>query len=158
MDITYTTDRKKFNYRVAGIFLSDGKLLAMRNERLPYFALPGGRVQLGETAEHAILREIKEELQITPTIIRPLWLNQSFFTEDVDKLQYHELCLYFLMDGSAGGLTAKENCFTYREGDRMHAFEWLKLERLQNTYFYPVFLKTAISHLPDHLELRVEYE
>lgn len=112
MDITYVVCQRKFNYRVAGILLSNGKLLAMRNERLPYYALPGGRVQLGETAEQAIRREIQEELQLTPAILRPLWLDQSFFTEDVDGMQYHELCLYFLMDSSSSDLAAKGDHFT----------------------------------------------
>ena len=47
----------------------------------------------------AVVREVEEELNITPKIIRPLWLNQSFFTEDVDKLNYHEICIYYLMRG-----------------------------------------------------------
>ena len=70
----------------------------MKDERSPYFYLPGGRVQMGETAEHAILRELDEELQIKPEIVRPLWFVQNFFTEDVDKLNYHEICIYFLVD------------------------------------------------------------
>lgn len=94
MDITYVSNRKKFNYRVCAIIISNNKILAMHDERSPYFYLPGGRVQMGETAEHAVVREVEEELNITPKIIRPLWLNQSFFTEDVDKLNYHEICIY----------------------------------------------------------------
>ena len=43
-------------------------------------------------------REVQEELGVTPKITRPLWLNQAFFTEDVDNLHYHELCIYFLVD------------------------------------------------------------
>lgn len=78
MDITYVSNRKKFNYRVCAIIISNNKILAMHDERSPYFYLPGGRVQMGETAEHAVVREVEEELNITPKIIRPLWLNQSF--------------------------------------------------------------------------------
>ena len=104
MDITYVSNRKKFNYRVCAIIISNNKILAMHDERSPYFYLPGGRVQMGETAEHAVVREVEEELNITPKIIRPLWLNQSFFTEDVDKLNYHEICIYYLMDISETGL------------------------------------------------------
>ena len=104
MDITYVSGREKFNYRVCAVMISDNRILAMHDERSPYFYLPGGRVQMGETAEHAVVREVEEELNITPQIIRPLWLNQSFFKEEVDNLDYHEICIYYLMNISATGL------------------------------------------------------
>ena len=112
MDISYVSGREKFNYRVCAVIISNNKILAMHDERSPYFYLPGGRVHLGETAEHAVIREVKEELNITPQIIRPLWLNQSFFKEDVDKLNYHEICIYYLMDVSKTGLLEKGERFT----------------------------------------------
>ena len=86
MDISFKSENEKFNYRVCAIMISDDKVLAMHDERSPYYYLPGGRVEMGETAEHAVIREIQEELGVTPVIIRPLWLNQAFFTEDVDNL------------------------------------------------------------------------
>lgn len=98
MDISFKCENQKFNYRVCAIIVSENKILAMHDERSPYFYLPGGRVALGETAEQAVVREIREELGVTPKISRALWLNQAFFTEDVDNLRYHELCIYFLMD------------------------------------------------------------
>ena len=82
------------------VIVSDGRILAMRDERSPYYDLPGGRVRMGETAERAVIREAEEELRVTPRIVRPLWLNQSFFTEDVDHLRYHEICVYYLTDVS----------------------------------------------------------
>ena len=158
MDISYQTGNETFNYRVGAIILQDGKILAMRDERSPYFYLPGGRVKLGETAEQAILREIAEELKITPRILRPLWLNQGFFQEDVTGLHYHELCLYFLIDISHTELRSKGDKFFLQEGLHQHTFEWLSYGQLQDAYFYPIFLKKAIFDLPETFTLRTEYE
>ena len=157
-DISYLVGSDKFNYRVCAVILSCGRILAMHDERSPYYYLPGGRVKMGETAEDAVLREVREELGVPAHIVRPLWLNQAFFTEDVDGLRYHEICLYFLVDGSDPELLRRGDSFTRTERLHTHRFEWLPLERLQNEYFYPVFLKTEIFHLPEHLTIRTEYE
>ena len=158
MDITFQTDDGKFNYRVCAMILSGGKILAMHDQRSPYFYLPGGRVAVGETAEEAVLREVEEELHIQAKIIRPLWLNQAFFTEDVDKQNYHELCIYFLMDISETDLLSRGEGFRCTEGKRTHSFQWLPFERLKEEYFYPLFLKEAIFHLPETFTIRTERE
>ena len=158
MDISFRQENQKFNYRVCAIMIADHKILAMHDERSPYFYLPGGRVKLGETAEHAVIREVQEELGITLKISRPLWLNQAFFTEDVDGLCYHELCIYFLMDISDTSLHKNGAVFTLTEGSHTHTFEWLPFERLKDEYFYPLFLKKEIFHLPEALTIRTELE
>ena len=157
-DISFVLGHDKFNYRVCAVIINDSKILAMQDERSPYFYLPGGRVELGETAEHAIVREIEEELNITPEIIRPLWLNQGFFTEDIDKLNYHEICIYFLIDISGTDLLKRGEKFTLKEGRHKHDFEWLDFECLENEYFYPLFLKKEIFNLPEQFTIRTEYE
>lgn len=78
MDISFKTDEGRFNYRVCAIMTYNGNILTMRDDRSPFRHLPGGRVQMGETAEKALVREVREELAATPEIIRPLWLNQAF--------------------------------------------------------------------------------
>ena len=94
MDISFNQESQKFNYRVCAMIISGNRILAMHDERSPYFYLPGGRVKMGEKAEQAVIREVREELHVTLKITRPLWLNQAFFTEDVDGVRYHELCIY----------------------------------------------------------------
>lgn len=157
MDISFVTESGKFNYRVCAVVISDGRILAMHDGKAPYYYLPGGRVRMGETAEQALVREIREEMGVTAGIVRPLWLGQSFFTEDVDGLAYHELCLYFLTDITETELPTGDR-FEVKEGNRTNSFEWLPFERLQDAYFYPMFLKKEIFALPDTFTIRTDIE
>lgn len=159
MDLTFKTPEGLFNYRVCAIIINNQKLLVMKDERSPYYYLPGGRVHLHETAETSILREIKEELEIDAEIIRPLWLNQRFFTEDVSHQKFHELCLYFLIDITQTDLLSKGDSFVlYENGTKRHRFFWMPFEELKNSYLYPEFIKEHIFSLPEHLEINVEFE
>ena len=158
MDISFIEGNEKFNYRVCALIINEGRILAMRDERSPYYYLPGGRVKMQETAQAAVLREIAEELGIEARIERPLWLSQSFFTEDVDGLSYHELCIYFLIDASGTGLLERGERFRLTEREHTHDFKWLRFERLRDEYFYPLFLKEEIFDLPEHFEIRTDTE
>ena len=158
MDISFNQESQKFNYRVCAMIISGNRILAMHDERSPYFYLLGGRVKMGETAEQAVIREVREELHVTLKITRPLWLNQAFFTEDVDGVRYHELCIYFLMDITDTDLQENGNSFILTEGKHIHTFEWLEFDRLKDEYFYPIFLKKEIFNLPDEFTIRTELE
>lgn len=158
MDISFNQESQKFNYRVCAMIISGNRILAMHDERSPYFYLPGGRVKMGETAEQAVIREVREELHVTLKITRPLWLNQAFFTEDVDGVRYHELCIYFLMDITDTDLQENGNSFILTEGKHIHTFGRLEFDRLKDEYFYPIFLKKEIFNLPDEFTIRTEPE
>lgn len=158
MDITFKTPEGRFNYRVCAMIIHDGRILAMKDQISPYYYLPGGRVQLHETADDAVLREVREELGADARIVRPLWLNQGFFLEDVTGERFHEVCLYYLMDISETDILSRGETFTCREGSRTHAYTWLPFERLEGEYFYPKFLKKKIFNLPEQLTLQAEFE
>lgn len=158
MDITFKTPEGRFNYRVCAMILQEGKILAMKDQVSPYYYLPGGRVQLHEAADDAVLREVREELGVDARIVRPLWLNQGFFQEDVTGERFHEVCLYYLMDISETDILSRGETFTCREGSRTHTYTWLPFESLEGAYFYPKFLKKKIFHLPEQLTVQAEYE
>ena len=158
MDITFRAAHGTFNFRVCAMIIHEGRILAMSDENSPYFYLPGGRVKMNETVDAAVLREVREELQIEARNVRPLWFNQGFFVEDLSRERYHEVCVYFLMDVSDTALLSRGDRFTLQEGGRTHEFEWLKFERLKDEYFYPVFLKESIFHLPDELTVLENYD
>ena len=152
MDLTFRMEEGTFNFRVAAVIAHEGKLLIMQDPEAPYWYLPGGRVQLHEQAEAALLREMGEELGIAPTIVRPLWLVQHFYFEVVNREQYHELGLYMLVDVSGTELLQRGEEFSVREDDHVNTFRWVEFEKLEQLYLHPVFMKKAIFHLPEQLE------
>lgn len=158
MDLTFKTEQGIFNYRVCGIILRDNKLLAMKNDRTPYYYLPGGRVNLHETAEDAVFREMKEELCVDVKIIRPLWLVQNFFVDDGSNEKFHELCIYYLIDISDTDLMHTDDVFVTRESPHNEVFYWLETDSLQEEYLYPLFIKEEINALPAHFQIRTEIE
>ena len=158
MDISFKNENQKFNYRACAMIIDNNRILAMKDERSPYYYLPGGRIKMGETAEEAVIRECLEELDAEVKIIRPLWLNQAFFNEDVDNIDYHELCIYFLIDIFKTDILSRGDKFFVYENKRKNSFEWLDFSKLKDEYFYPIFLKKDIYNLPDCFTIRTERE
>ncbi|MBO4883678.1 MAG: NUDIX domain-containing protein [Clostridia bacterium] len=159
MDISFKTPEGRFNLRACAVIIEKGRLLAMRDGHSPYFYLPGGRVRMNEAADAALRRELREELGVEGRIVRPLWLNQGFFTEDVTGERFHELCLYYLADVSGTGLPA-EGAFSRTDGGngRVNAFEWLPFERVKSEYLYPLFIKEALDSLPETFTILATHE
>lgn len=66
MDVSIRDDGGNFNYRVCAVMTDHDKILAMRDERSPFYYLPGGRVMIGETAEQAVIREVEKNWTSPP--------------------------------------------------------------------------------------------
>lgn len=156
MDLTFRMEEGTFNFRVAAVMIHEGKLLVMQDTQSPYWYLPGGRVQMHETAEMALVRELGEELDVHPCVKRPLWLVQNFYEEDVNREQYHELGLYCLVDISETALLERGEEFTTQEEGQVNTFRWVPFEELKGMYLYPLFIKSEVFRLPDHLQLITE--
>ena len=146
MDISFKSPEGAFNYRAAAIIIHDGRLLVLQDEGIPHDYLPGGRVHLGEPAEEALAREIREELDMELPPHRLAFMAESFFT--LMGIRYHEMCLYYLMEAPSELLSRGER-FTRVEGEEVHHFRWVKFEELRGLSFYPIFLKERIFSLPD---------
>ena len=54
-------------HKAAGIIIQDKKLLVVKPTDKKFFISPGGSIEIGESAVQAVIRELKEELQIDVT-------------------------------------------------------------------------------------------
>ena len=147
-DISFSTKDGRFNYRAAAVIIHEDKLLVMRDEFCAYPYLPGGRVKVGEPAEAAVLRELREELNIRAEIIRPLWINQAFFKDSCRGENIHELCVYFLIDVTKTDLVERGNSFALRENYFPEEYEWMPFDELAENHVVPRFLHEKIHNLP----------
>ncbi|MDD3477558.1 MAG: NUDIX domain-containing protein [Candidatus Izemoplasmatales bacterium] len=92
-DIQFTIDQTRFRYRVGGLLIHEGKLLAITNPEEKVAYTLGGAVQIGETAEEALKREIWEEIGMTLSSSRLLFVHENFFEGRLGPI--HEIGLFF---------------------------------------------------------------
>ncbi|HEY3062276.1 MAG TPA: NUDIX domain-containing protein [Chloroflexota bacterium] len=141
--IVFDRSGARFNYRVGGVALRAGKVLLQSAENMGFWVLPGGRVEMLESAEIALARELREELAVEARIKRLLWLNENFFP--LDGLAYHEIGLYFLVD--LPDSVPFDSDFYARDAGVQLVFRWFALDDLPNVE--PSFLGGGLRDLPD---------
>lgn len=64
-------DAYRFPVSVKGVIIRDDRVVLLRNER-DEWELPGGKLELSESPEQCLAREIAEELQLTVEPVRAL--------------------------------------------------------------------------------------
>ena len=103
---------------------SEGRIFATQRgsgEWKDYWEFPGGKMEVGETAEEALRREIWEELKTRVTVGRLL------HTIEWDYPQFHLVMHCFLCGVESGRLTLKEH----------EAARWLRSDELESVRWRP---------------------
>ena len=134
----------RFNFRVAGVAYAGGRVLLQRVSDIDFWFLPGGRVEMLETAEDALRREIREELRVEADVGRLLWVAENFFA--MGGRQYHELGLYFAMRVPASVEAHGEGEFPGFDPAVDLIMRWLPLDDLPA--IRPAFLRQALREPP----------
>ncbi len=152
-------DRKPqlFSMRVAALIFQNNHLLVQRGVKDDYWALPGGRAEIGESSEQTIVREIGEELDRACSVERLLWSAENFFAYDVYSA--HELGFYYLVSLDHP-LPFHVNDIVHRVMDGIEVeFRWLpaRISALIENDLRPRFIAERIEALPsrhEHLIVR----
>lgn len=145
--ITLDIGDARFSFRTVGVAIHDDRVLLHRAEWDDFWALPGGRVELGEPASESLRREMREELGVEVRVERLLWVVENFFGDQ--GREQHRLAFYFLMtfppDHHYYRATAP---FAGHEEGIPLTFRWFPFADLDTTVHYPPFLRTALRDLP----------
>lgn len=79
-----------------GIIVDEAKVLLMKMHHTGKYHPPGGGIDVGEKAEDALRREIREETGIEVEIKRFARFEELFFYYDPSETAYHGLHFYFV--------------------------------------------------------------
>ena len=97
--LTDSVSRAHYGYRAVGLLEQGGRLLLQRDRSDRLWALPGGGVELGESAETALRREFIEELGLPIRSARPVALIENEFVWGGERRS--QLELYFAVRADA---------------------------------------------------------
>ncbi|HET9477605.1 MAG TPA: NUDIX domain-containing protein [Dehalococcoidia bacterium] len=150
--LSFETPHGQFNYRVAAVIMRKDEVLLQVIGDQPYWCLPGGRVDFGESGEEAMRREIVEELGVEPRIERLLWMVENIYRQRGTR--FHEASLYYLASLPEGSpeAAAQTPWKTAEEDGTPLLNQWHPVDGLEAVYLLPTFLRTRLRNLPPTLE------
>ncbi len=123
-----------------GVIIKDEKLLLCVNSKLPFYFLPGGHVEHGESAAYALERELQEELGFSCAVQRFLGcFEYSFIPNNPDKCHSHEYNFIYLVDA----LDLDSQLVPQSPEDHT-TFAWVPIAVLHEVDFRPHALKKVL--------------
>lgn len=150
-----SSEQQRFFYRVVGVVLEGGRVLAHKDSRDDFWALPGGSCEFGEDSMSTLVREFREELSADVRVGRLLWVVENFF--GFRGWDCHEIGLYYEVElaGEARRLYGQDG-FAGSEPDSslgdepgLHLeFRWLALDDLARLDLRPSFLQQHLASIP----------
>jgi 8-oxo-dGTP diphosphatase len=94
---------------VGAVIFIDGRVLLVKRGHEPLagsWSLPGGTVELGETAAAAVVREIREETGLVVEVGPVVEVVDRIQVEDNGRVGYHFVVIDYLCRSRAGKLVA----------------------------------------------------
>lgn len=96
-------------FGVGAVVIQGEKVLLVRRGQPPLhrrWTLPGGLVELGETIEQALVREVREETGWSVRVVKELALFDFIEKDDSGRVRYHYVLADFLCRYVEGDLAA----------------------------------------------------
>lgn len=142
MDITLDVGDYKLNVRAAVVIKHNGKVLLHRNMNSDHYALLGGRVEIGESSDETVKREVIEEIGKGIELTGYIATIENFF--EMKNSKYHEIM--FIHSGEFVKEEDKkiEDTLHNIEGKDYLEYEWIDIEKLDEINLQPVCMREIL--------------
>jgi 8-oxo-dGTP diphosphatase len=132
---------------VSAAIVRDGKILVVRRARAPahgLYSLPGGVVEVGETLEEAVTREVREETGMTIEPVALAGFREAIVRDAERRVERHFIILCFAARWRAGEVLLNE------ELDEARWLEPAELASLPTTAGLADIVAEAFDRLAAH--------
>ena len=123
-----------FGVRATALILQNCKLLVTQDKG-KYYTI-GGAIQVNESTEDALVREVREELGVKAEALQLAFVVENRFKED--GVNYHNIEFHYLVD------LLEDAPLTMQEDEKRQPCEWIHLDKLEDIQLVPAFLKTDL--------------
>lgn len=142
MDVTFDIDDIKFNYRVAGIIRYKEKILLHKCKTDEFYALPGGKITIGENSKKAIKREVMEEIGKEIKIENLFATVENFFY--LKNIKFHEVLIIYnaIIVDELNDVEKIKIIGIEKRGDL--EFVWKNIDEIRNLDLRPLCIKEIL--------------
>lgn len=149
--IQLVTEKGRFYLRAVAVAVQDGRVLLHRAGET-YWSLPGGRAEIDESSDAAVVREMEEEARIRVKPVRLLWIHESFFPDERTRTPVHCLELAHLVQVPESHAPLRLPRFAGSEGPSTPLeFRWFALDELRSLWLCPAELPDLLARDPGRI-------
>jgi len=113
---------------VGAVIVCSGKILLEKRKSAPgrgKWTIPGGLVELGESAEQTVIREVKEETNLKVEQPKLIDVVNNITLDKNDRIKYHFVIILF-------SAVLSDNPKKARASDDAEELKWLPLDEVEN--------------------------